>query len=464
MNTFISRYKKQSLDKTAEGGSLAEEVISSVRTAVAFQTQGKLVSLYDIKNVEALLVGLKTAIVNGLGLSVFFFVIYSSYGLAFYYGGVLIIDGTTDPGAVINVFLAILIGAFSLAQIAPNLQSLAYATGAAEKLFHTIDRIPVIDASSHEGLQPEHIDGTLSFEHVDFIYPGRPGVQVLYDFNAVFPKGLNTALVGGSGSGKSTCIGLIQRWYNACGGVIKLDGVPLNDYNIKWLRSKIGLVSQEPTLFAGSVAQNIAHGLIGTQYEHLDDKAKRERIIDAARQANADGFISALPEGYDTLIGERGGLLSGGQKQRVAIARAIVGNPPILLLDEATSALDTASEGIVQDALDRASRGRCTITIAHRLSTIKQADQIIVLTAGHILERAQSDENASAHRKLLENRDGPYSRLVTAQRFREENEGDAEEEEDEKEEREASELGKDEKPQFEALKKVRSIAAAFKQS
>lgn len=194
------------------------------------------------------------------------------------------------------------------------MQALSFAMGAATSIFATIDRVPVIDSSSSAGISPAQIEGTLQFNAVDFIYPSRPSVQVLSNFTAIFPKGKITALVGASGSGKSTLVGLIERFYDPVGGSVELDGENVKDLNVKWLRTQIGLVSQEPTLFATTVAGNIEHGLIGTKYENETGEAKRARVIEAALLANADGFIRALPEGYDTLIGERGMLLSGGQK------------------------------------------------------------------------------------------------------------------------------------------------------
>ncbi|KAK4704235.1 ATP-binding cassette, subfamily B (MDR/TAP), member 1, partial [Phenoliferia sp. Uapishka_3] len=460
MNKFISAFKTQMLEKTAEGGTLAEEVFSSVRNAHAFGTQKKLTAMYDVKNGETLTIGIKSAIANAGGMVCFFFIIYNAYALAFYYGTTLILQHRATSGQIVNVFFSILIGAFSLAQLAPNLQSVAFARGAATSLFATIDRVPVIDSASKEGLKPASVEGVIEVQHVDFIYPARPSVQVLYDFSAIFPRGKMTALVGASGSGKSTIVGLIERFYDPVGGNIKLDGHELRTLNVKWLRTQIGLVSQEPTLFATTVLGNIAHGLIGTSLEGESDERKRELCVAAAVQANADGFITALPESYDTLIGERGMLLSGGQKQRIAIARAIVGDPAILLLDEATSALDTASESIVQDALDRAAHGRTTITIAHRLSTIKDADQIIVMSAGKILESAMTTEAGSAHVTLLRRPEGAYTRLVTAQKFREQtdvNDSDSESGETAPvglTREQADELARNEKPQFETMKRV----------
>ncbi|KAL1744419.1 ste6-like protein [Schizophyllum fasciatum] len=411
MNKFVSKYMQLSLKHVAEGGSVAEEVISTVRTAQAFGTQKILSAIYDVHSNHAEVVDLKAAIAHGAGLSVFFFVIYSSYALAFDFGTTLIGRNEADAGIVVNVFFAILIGSFSLALLAPEMQAITHARGAAAKLYATIDRVPTIDSYSTEGLKPDTINGDIVLENVKFSYPSRPTVPVVRGVDLHFKAGQTCALVGASGSGKSTAISLIERFYDPSEGVVKLDGVNLKDLNIKWLRSQIGLVGQEPTLFATTIRNNVAHGLINTPHEHASEEEKFALIKRACIEANADGFISKLPEGYDTMVGERAMLLSGGQKQRIAIARAIVSDPRILLLDEATSALDTQSEGIVQDALDKASQGRTTITIAHRLSTIKDADQIFVMGDGLVLEQG-------THNELLE-REGAYARLVQAQKIRE---------------------------------------------
>jgi ATP-binding cassette subfamily B (MDR/TAP) protein 1 len=237
-------------------------------------------------------------------------------------------------------------------------------------------------------------------------------VPIVQNLTLKFAAGKTAALVGASGSGKSTVISLVERFYDPLSGCVKLDGRDLRTLNVKWLRTQIGLVSQEPTLFATTIRGNIEHGLINTVHEDATPEKKMELVRDAAIKANADGFISKLPLGYDTMVGERGFLLSGGQKQRIAIARAIVSDPRILLLDEATSALDTQSEGIVQSALDKAAAGRTTITIAHRLSTIKDADCIYVMGGGLVLEQGR-------HGELLRNADGPYAKLVAAQKLRE---------------------------------------------
>ncbi|KAI0073491.1 P-loop containing nucleoside triphosphate hydrolase protein [Panus rudis PR-1116 ss-1] len=418
MNRFVSTYMQLSLKHTAEGGTLAEEVISTVRTAHAFGTQQILSLLYDSHIEKAFKVDMKAAAWHGGGLGVFFFVIYSAYALAFSFGTTLINSGHADAGTVVNVFLAVLIGSFSLALLAPEMQAITHARGAAAKLYETIDRVPSIDSADPGGLKPEKVEGEIRLEHVKFNYPSRPDVPIVKDLSLTFPAGKTIALVGASGSGKSTVISLVERFYDPLEGSVKLDGIDLRELNLKWLRSQIGLVSQEPTLFATTIKGNVAHGLINTPWEHASEEEQMKLIKEACIKANADGFITKLPMGYDTMVGERGFLLSGGQKQRIAIARAIVSDPRILLLDEATSALDTQSEGIVQNALDKAAAGRTTITIAHRLSTIKDADCIYVMGGGVVLE-------SGTHNELLANADGAYARLVAAQKLRDAREKEA---------------------------------------
>ncbi|CAE6466675.1 unnamed protein product [Rhizoctonia solani] len=424
MNKFAVKYMQLSLQSGANGGTLAEEVISTVRTARAFGTRMTLSERYDVFVNKAAGYDYSAAVFQGCGMGVFFFVVYAAYGLAFHFGTTLTIQGYADAGTVISVFTSVFIGSFSLALLAPDQQAVSQACGAAAKLFQTIDRVPPIDSLSDEGLIPESPGpGKIELRDVSFDYPSRPGVRTLKGLTLTFEAGKTTALVGASGSGKSTIIALIERFYDPISGSILLDGVDLKRLNVRWLRSQIGLVAQEPTLFATTIEENVAYGLIGGKYDSIvrgcqrgDEASLRERrrlVTEACERANAKEFIERLPDSWDTMVGERGFLLSGGQKQRIAIARAIVSDPKVLLLDEATSALDTHSEGIVQDALDKAASGRTTITIAHRLSTIKAAHQICVMGDGVILEQG-------THSNLLRNPNGPYSTLVEAQKLREE--------------------------------------------
>lgn len=265
--------------------------------------------------------------------------------------------------------------------LAPEMQSITRGCGAAAKLFQVIDRVPDIDSADPGGLKLQKVEGHITFENVNFYYPSRPDVPVLKDLSVTFAAGKSAALVGASGSGKSTIVSLIERFYDPLSGAIKLDGVDIKELNVKWLRTQIGLVSQEPTLFSTTIQGNVAHGLIGTEYENASEEKKLALIKEACIKANADNFINDMPLGYDTLVGERGFLMSGGQKQRIAIARAIVADPKILLLDEATSALDTRSEGVVQDALNKATIGKLHL-ISFKLF---QFDQFINVQAGRRL-------------------------------------------------------------------------------
>lgn len=430
LGQFIIKYNKLSLASYAEGGTVAEEVLSSIRNAIAFGTQDKLARQYDKHLINAEKAGYRTKALTGSMLGLLMCYVYLTYALAFWLGGRYIVSGETTLSAVLTTVLSIMIGSFALGNVSPNAQAFTTAIAASGKIYATIDRVSPLDPSSDEGKKLDQLDGVVELRNIRHIYPSRPEVVVMEDVNLRVPAGQTTALVGASGSGKSTIVGLVERFYDPVGGEVLLDGVNVQDLNLRWLRQQISLVSQEPTLFATTIAGNIRHGLIGTPHEHLSPEETRELIENAAKKSNAHDFISLLPEGYETNVGERGFLLSGGQKQRIAIARAIVSDPKILLLDEATSALDTKSEGVVQSALDRAAKGRTTIVIAHRLSTIKDADNIVVMSQGRIVEQG-------THNDLLERRSAYYN-LVEAQRIAAEKDKQKAEEEEEVEDRDYS--------------------------
>ncbi|KAB8296977.1 hypothetical protein EYC80_002380 [Monilinia laxa] len=400
---WVVKYSKQSLGSYGVGGSVAEEVISSIRNATAFGTQDKLARQYDKHLTQAEKFGYKVKFTLAFMIGGMFLTIYLNYGLAFWMGSRFLVSGE-----------------ISLANILTILMLFTTAVSAAGKIFNTIDRVSPLDASSDAGIKLDHVEGTVELKNIKHIYPSRPEVVIMDDVSLVIPAGKMTALVGASGSGKSTIVGLVERFYDPVGGQVLIDGHDVSTLNLRWLRQQISLVSQEPTLFGTTIFENIRHGLIGTKFENDSAERQRELVIEAAKMANAHDFISALPEGYETNVGERASLLSGGQKQRIAIARAMVSDPKILLLDEATSALDTKSEGVVQAALEVAAEGRTTITIAHRLSTIKDADNIVVMTQGRIVEQG-------THNDLLA-RQGAYYRLIEAQKIAEIKEMTAEEE------------------------------------
>ncbi|RHZ85023.1 hypothetical protein Glove_73g31 [Diversispora epigaea] len=408
VNKISAVFMKRTSDFYSRSSRIAEEAISTIRTVTAFGTQKKLSNLYDYHLKDAKVEGRKKSIASGAGVGFTFFFIYSVYSLGFWYGTKLILDGELTPGGIVNIYFAVIIGAFSLGNIALEIQAFSFATGASSKIFETIYRVPPIDIESEEGEKIE-VKGHIQLKNVSFIYPARPTVQTLNDVTLDIEPGATVALVGSSGSGKSTIVSLILRFYDPVAGEVQLDGHDIKSLNLKWLRRQMSLVGQEPVLFNTTISENVAHGLIGSEYENIPEDKKRELIVNACSMANAHDFIMKLPEKYETMVGERGFLMSGGQKQRIAIARAIIKDPKILLLDEATSALDTQSEGIVQDALDKASKNRTTIVIAHRLSTIRNATKIIVMNQGTIMEIGN-------HEELMEKKSAYYN-LVEAQRI-----------------------------------------------
>ncbi|XP_047122153.1 ATP-dependent translocase ABCB1-like [Schistocerca piceifrons] len=400
-----SRLAKREMTEYAKAGTIAEEVLSSIRTVIAFGGREKEVERYEKNLLSAKNLNVKRNLLTGLAFGILWFFIYASYALAFWYGVTLIIrdmDKTEgqiyDAATMITVFMGVMTGSMSLGMASPFIEAFSIARGAAAKVYSVIDRESLIDSMSEEGKRPEKIEGSINFRNVHFEYPSRKGVKILKGLNLSIKGGETVALVGSSGCGKSTCIQLIQRFYDPLDGAVELDGHDIRSLNVGWLRSQIGVVGQEPVLFQTTVEENIRYGR---------DGCTKEDIVNAAKMANAHAFISKLPQGYDTLVGERGAQLSGGQKQRIAIARALVRRPRILLLDEATSALDTSSEAKVQAALDRASVGQTTIIVAHRLSTIRNADKIVVIHDGRVVEQG-------SHDVLMEHR-GHYFDLVTTQ-------------------------------------------------
>lgn len=403
---LIRKWTQKELDSYSKAGGIAEEVLSGIRTVVAFGGEEKEAKRYHHNLHDAKNDGIKKETLKGLFVGAFYMVLYSCYGLAFWYGSELVMTGKISPGDILVTFLSALVGCMLLGNSAPNFADLATGRGAAAVIWKIIDEKSSIDSSSEDGLKPDSLTGQISFKNVHFSYPKRKQVKVLNGLDLDVNVGQTVALVGSSGCGKSTTVQLIQRFYDPDSGYVSLDGHNLCDLNVRWLRENIGVVSQEPVLFSASIGDNIRYGNI---------QASMEDVIVAAKEANAHEFVTALPDGYHTLVGQRGAQLSGGQKQRIAIARALVRNPRILLLDEATSALDTESEALVQAALDKAEQGRTTIVIAHRLSTVKNADLICAFQNGVIVEKGRHDE-------LMQISDGIYRGLVMKQSKKEEDE------------------------------------------
>ncbi|XP_063089932.1 ATP-dependent translocase ABCB1 isoform X1 [Cavia porcellus] len=395
---ILSSFTDKELSAYAKAGAVAEEALAAIRTVIAFGGQSKELERYNKNLEEAKRIGIKKAITSNISIGAAFLLIYASYALAFWYGTSLVISREYSIGQVLTVFFSVLIGAFSIGQASPNIEAFANARGAAYEVFKIIDNEPLIDSFSTTGHKPENIKGNLEFTNIHFSYPSRKEVEILKGLNLKVQSGQTVALVGNSGCGKSTTVQLLQRLYDPTEGTVTIDGQDIRTINVRYLREIIGVVSQEPVLFATTIAENIRYGR---------ENVTMEEIEKAVKEANAYDFIMKLPHKFDTLVGERGAQLSGGQKQRIAIARALVRNPKILLLDEATSALDTESEAVVQVALDKAREGRTTIVIAHRLSTVRNADVIAGFEDGVIVERGN-------HEELMKEK-GIYYKLVMMQ-------------------------------------------------
>eukprot|EP00271_Cylindrocystis_brebissonii_P007435 TRINITY_DN20981_c0_g1_i1.p1 TRINITY_DN20981_c0_g1~~TRINITY_DN20981_c0_g1_i1.p1 ORF type:complete len:1281 (-),score=259.90 TRINITY_DN20981_c0_g1_i1:445-4287(-) len=369
----------------ARAGGVAEQAISQIRTVYSFAAEEKTLQAYGKALETTIALGIRGGFAKGAGLGCLYGILFCIWALEFWYASTLI--GQEHPvangGQALTTMFAVIIGGLSLGQAAPNLTAFAKGKAAAYHIFQMIERVSAIDSDNLDGATPASIEGRLDLQDVHFAYPSRPDAPIFQGFSLHIPAGKTMALVGASGSGKSTVVGLIERFYDPSTGSVMLDGIDIKRLQLKWLRQQLGLVSQEPALFATTIKANILYGKEG---------GTEEEMFEAAKAANCHNFIMGLPQKYETQVGERGVQMSGGQKQRIAIARAILKNPRILLLDEATSALDSESERIVQEALDNLMVGRTTVVIAHRLSTIRGAHQIAVVSRGTICEMGTHDE------------------------------------------------------------------------
>ncbi|GLJ21858.1 hypothetical protein SUGI_0408710 [Cryptomeria japonica] len=385
-----------------KAGGIAEEVIGNVRTVYAFVGEEKAVKSYKNALRQTYEIGKKGGLAKGLGLGSMHGLLFLSWALLLWFTSRIVHKRIIDGGEAFTTMLNVVISGLSLGQAAPNLTHFGRARASAYSIFHMIERGSRTKSSTVSGKTPQKVEGNIELQNVRFSYPSRPDVIVFENLNFHIPAGKVVAIVGGSGSGKSTVISLIERFYDPLSGQLMLDGHDIRSLDLKWLRQQIGLVSQEPVLFATTIRENILYG---------KDDATMDEIEQAAKLSDAYLFINNLPDHYGTQVGERGVQLSGGQKQRIAISRAILKNPSILLLDEATSALDAESEKSVQEALDRVMVGRTTVVVAHRLSTIRKADIIAVVQNGKIVESGN-------HQTLISKEGGAYSALVKLQESR----------------------------------------------
>uniref|UniRef100_A0A0E0FMQ7 MDR-like ABC transporter n=1 Tax=Oryza nivara TaxID=4536 RepID=A0A0E0FMQ7_ORYNI len=404
VSRLMTRISTRMQEKYGDAGNIAEQTIGAIRTVASFNGEKQAINTYNKFIRKAYESTLQEGVVNGLGLGTVMAILFCSYGLAVWYGSKLIVNRGYNGGIVINVLMSVMMGAMSLGHATSSITALAGGQGAAYRLFRTIERQPDIDACCTTGDIFEDVKGDVELKNVYFSYPSRPEHLVFDGFSLQVPSGTRMALVGESGSGKSTVISLVERFYDPQSGEVLIDGVDIRRINLGSIRRKIGLVSQEPVLFAGTIRENITYG---------KEDPTLEEINRAIELANAAKFIDKLPNGLETMVGERGIQLSGGQKQRIAIARVIIKNPRILLLDEATSALDMESERVVQEALNKVMLERTTIIVAHRLSTVKNADMISVLQHGKLVEQG-------SHEELMKKPEGSYCKLIHLQETRQE--------------------------------------------
>lgn len=402
---YYRKLSKKVQTSLADANGVADEVLASMTTVKAHAAEASANKTYADRLHNFYILQIKQSVAYALYAMTNTFLPNSVAAVVLFYGGHLVLDGHMSAGALVSFMLyeQSLAGAFQM--MGDMFSALTAAVGAADKVVELIQRRPEVGPTGK--LQPSDFRGRLELDAVHFCYPARPNQKVLTGLTLEINPGEVVALVGPSGGGKSSVVKLIERFYLPEAGQVRLDGHDLGMYDHRWLKRRVGIVSQEPTLYGRSIKRNILYGLEAAdgvpEAEHPTDAD----VMEAAKLANAHDFIMAMPQGYETDCGDKGVQLSGGQKQRIAIARALVRRPALLLLDEATSALDADSEAVVQEALDRVMRDHTVLVIAHRLSTVQNADRIVVINKGTVVEQG-------THSQLLE-LGGIYSSLVRKQ-------------------------------------------------
>jgi ABC transporter fused permease/ATP-binding protein len=396
---FIRKYSKNVQDKVAESQVIVEETMQGITIVKAFANEWYEIARYNGKIKEVVKLAIKGGKYRGYFASFIIFCLFGAIVAVVWFGVRLSISGEMSVGQLISfVLYSTFVGA-SFGGIAELYAQIQKAIGATERVFELLDETPEKINSVQNAAETQKIKGNVTFKNVAFSYHSRKEIKVLKDVSFTANFGQKIAIVGPSGTGKSTIASLLLRFYNIDGGEILVDGKNIYDYDLENLRGNMSIVPQDVILFGGTIRENIAYG---------KPNATEEEIILAAKQANALNFIESFPEKFETIVGERGIKLSGGQRQRIAIARALLKNPSILILDEATSSLDSESEKLVQEALEILMQGRTSIIIAHRLSTIRSADQILVLDKGKITEQG-------THQELIALENGMYKNLSNLQ-------------------------------------------------
>ena len=396
---FIRKYSKNVQDKVAESQVIVEETMQGITIVKAFANEWYEIARYNGKIKEVVKIAIKGGKYRGYFASFIIFCLFGAIVAVVWYGVRLSISGEMSVGQLISfVLYSTFVGA-SFGGIAELYAQIQKAIGATERVFELLDETPEKINSVQDTVETKKIKGDVTFNNVAFSYHSRKEIKVLKDVSFTANFGQKIAIVGPSGTGKSTIASLLLRFYNINEGEILVDGKNIYDYDLENLRGNMSIVPQDVILFGGTIRENIAYG---------KPNATEEEILIAAKQANAYNFIESFPEKFETIVGERGIKLSGGQRQRIAIARALLKNPSILILDEATSSLDSESEKLVQEALEILMQGRTSIIIAHRLSTIRSADQILVLDKGKITEQG-------THQELIALENGMYKNLSNLQ-------------------------------------------------